>query len=180
MVAEEDVAAMRFLLNGDYDAFGRVIHEMDRPGQDRRLGALMGFTILWAARARFGNDWSRDEVTRYAEQVRARSRIRDVPVRDCEAQILAALEDWPPSDEPAGSASTDFALIMALGGDLEASTRGLVLAEAREQADRWLEWCARYGPPVNGAWQTKRRCRGAVGSSGFRQPGRCQVGRRRR
>lgn len=183
MVGDEDVAAVRTLLDGDFQSFGRMLDEWnDRPGEDRRFGALLVFTVIAAARARFGNGWSHADVTRYAEHVRARSAIRGVPVSACEAQLLYALESRREPPIPSADATcAQFALIMALGGELETSARGRLLVEARAQADHWLEWCARYGPPVNGAWQTgRRRCQGAAGSPGFGDPGRCRVGRRRR
>lgn len=182
MVGDDDVAALRFLLDGDYDSFGRMIDEWDRPGKDMRLGALMSSTITWAARARFGNGWSYADVARYAEQVRDRAAtaIGDVPSRDCEAYLLYVLENQPlPPAGPPGTASTDFALIMALGGDLDAGTRGRVLAEAREQADQRLEYYDRYEPPADGARRAGRQCQDAGGTSGFELPARCRIGRRR-
>lgn len=181
MVGDEDVAAVRILLKGDFWGFGRMLDAMnDRPGPDRRLGTLMLATLGWAARTRFGNGWSHADVTRYAERVRDRSVIRGVPVSACEAHLLHALENRPLPSRARDTSGAEFALIMALGGDLATETRGRVLAEARAQADRWLEWYDRYGPPVNGVWQTKRRCRDSCVDSGFGRPERCRIGRRRR
>lgn len=180
MVGDEDVAALRTLLDGDWDGFGRMLYALDHPGPDRRFGVLLVTTAGWAARIRFENGWSRADVLQYAEDVRDRSVIRGLPLITCETQLLCSLENRRlPSPEPPDIVTAQFALIMALGGDLETEARGRVMAEARAQADQWLEWYDRYGLPVNGVWETRRRCRDAEVSSGFGRPGRCRVGRRR-
>ena len=140
-ISRYHVAALHAALTGDADAFDRIDREIGL-GDDRDFPALLTTAFIAASHLRFASGWSIADVIKFVSQVRIRDGDR-VPIRPtlAEQMLLSALRDTPfsvPADATA-TAYTQFILMRKLVSDLGDGRLSLLLAQAQDSANQWID-----------------------------------------
>ena len=139
-VTASHVAALRAALAGDGGAFDRIDREAGL-GDGLEFPVLMAMAFIAAVRRQFPSAWSTADVIRFVGQVRVQNGDDgDLSPTLAEQLILSALRDTPLSVRSAETARAyaQFMLLSVLVSDLDDDQLNTLLAQARDDADRWL------------------------------------------
>lgn len=138
-VSDSSLAALRAALDGDVDAFDRL-HTEHRGVVDDGFTALMATAFVRATRQQFGQEWSIPDVIRFVGAVRTRFSVSDLSPTVAEEMLLAALRSAPmrigSDDRELGY--VQITLLAALVDSLDNRQCGLLLRQARADAEQWL------------------------------------------
>jgi len=145
-VTANHIAALRAALAGDADAFGRIDRQT-RLGDGQEFPVLVAMAFIAAVRRRFPGGWSTADVIKYVSQVRIWNNDYDDLSPDLAEQLIrSGLLDRPLGGQSGETATAyaQFVLLKDLAGDRNDEQLNMLLAQARDDADRWL--AGRPGP----------------------------------
>lgn len=143
MVTDEQVAALRAAMTGDYETFGHFVGK-SVDGRDPAFAVLMTQVFVIAAQGRFPASSSTAELIRFVGQLRSRDEGKhaDVVASAAEQMLLCAIHGETASQEFGEEVRgyTQFALIMELVADLRLDDGQVdeLLDMARQESDQRL------------------------------------------
>lgn len=143
VVTDEQAAALRTYLAGDFDAHRQARGQLDPAAAATGYTALLSAAFCVAAERRFGQDSSPPAVIEFVSAVRSRSPElgEKIDPHTAERLINAVFTYEGISDLDADTRlGTQFLLLAALIGEEHLDGAGLdsFVAEARKLADEWL------------------------------------------
>lgn len=140
-VTEDQVAALRAQLSGDFDEYRRLLGQLDREAAATGYTALIAAAFFKAAYRRFGKNPSPEQVVAFVGDLRSRSdELADIDPVAAERIIRSALGDGEVSDiDSKTRVAVESVVLARLVADerFDSAELDKFMSEARKLADYW-------------------------------------------